>query len=856
MTLAACGPKEQPPEPTPSEPNIGRPEALTNAEAQESASFEIENTSTLSLAWEISVANDASNPQTGDWFSVSPKSGTLASGEKDTITLTLKSGLTAGDYTSTLTVTYPGGTTPFDVSGTVEGAAPGPTDPGPADPDPTGSFSLSTDPDYSQPPALTVTPSSGGIATILVGRQDGFTGEVDLSLLGAPKGVSGEFSPQSVSGSSSTLILETGSDVATGEYELTVKGSSSDLSASTKVLLSVINGANPETFSLALSPSNLSVAQGSSKTTELTVKRSGGFDDAVNLSVSGGKPSGVTVTVTPNPVNDTASVKVAVGKNTSVGSYELTLEGKGGGKTTATKLGLTVLKTDAANGKITGTVTTDNFLGDFTVPSSFTGGGNLLAQSRPDYVEGQLLIDYEPSALSALRADGSVTDLGQDLAAQYGFELLQSSADDGPTLVRLPAGKSVLEAAAELSGDSRVRHAGPNHYVYPLSVPNDALYEQQWHMAAGGVPVAWDARDSAANINVAIIDSGYDLDHPDLQGVSVKGYDFCGRVIEGICNYDANVSPDGSTDTHGTHNLGIIAAKGNSRGVAGVLQGGAKIIPIKVFFNYSRTTEKALIDAVRWSVGLNVTGVPKNQNKAKIINLSLGINLGGESPMLEKAIQQAQSAGALVIASAGNDGENQIRAPASYDKVIAVGAVNSKFERSCFSNTGPELDIMAPGGDGYLCDGPKESILSTLPGNDYGTLIGTSQAAPLVTGVAALIWSQSPGLNASQVTTKLLDSAYKSSSMTTNGYGAGIVRADVAFDFPKPGSTISVSASGPSSQLDTVKLGVDGASERFSLEGLKAGEYTLEADVGKLSVSETVTLKEGETLDKDLRLEP
>ena len=61
--------------------------------------------------------------------------------------------------------------------------------------------------------------------------------------------------------------------------------------------------------------------------------------------------------------------------------------------------------------------------------------------------------------------------------------------------------------------------------------------------------------NSASNINVAIIDSGYDLSHSDLQGVAVAGYDFCGRVIEGVCNYDSNVAPDGSTDTHGTHNL-------------------------------------------------------------------------------------------------------------------------------------------------------------------------------------------------------------------------------------------------------------------------------------------------------------
>ena len=102
--FAACGPKQQPPKPDPSEPNIGRPEALANAEARESASFEIENTSTQELAWDITVTNDADNPQTGDWFTVEPKSGTLAGGAKDTITLTLKSGLAPGNYTSTLTV--------------------------------------------------------------------------------------------------------------------------------------------------------------------------------------------------------------------------------------------------------------------------------------------------------------------------------------------------------------------------------------------------------------------------------------------------------------------------------------------------------------------------------------------------------------------------------------------------------------------------------------------------------------------------------------------------------------------------------------------------------------------------------
>jgi serine protease len=270
---------------------------------------------------------------------------------------------------------------------------------------------------------------------------------------------------------------------------------------------------------------------------------------------------------------------------------------------------------------------------------------------------------------------------------------------------------------------------------------------------------------------------------------------------------------------------------------------------VKVF-DRNFTTAAALADAIRWAAGLQVAGVPLNPDPAQIITLSLGSSQ--DSRTVREAIEAAVSRGALVVASAGNQGEAGVDFPARYDNVLGVGAVNTQFHRSCFSDFGPGLDLMAPGGDGYLCQAARdEAILSTFPGSDYGLDAGTSMAAPLAAGAAALVWAGMNGADAERVRERLLATAYFDPSyMSSESYGAGVLRVDLALGFPGPGDRASVQTAGASTAIDTVVLNRSGSSSEYSLEGLAAGRYTVEADaVGRsraLSGSRAVDLGDGQ----------
>ena len=842
VLLAACGG----PTPTTSQPDIQPPQPLSTA--QETTSFLIENTSDSSLSFDITVQNAPSNPQPGDWFTVDPKSGTIPGNEQRSVTLTLQPNLKAGTYTSTLTVNYPGGSTPFEVTGTVGGGA-------------AGGFTLETD-------GFTNSLSPGGEVRVpvTISRSGGFTGAVTLEVFGAPDGVSGRFEPNPAAGNESTLVVTTQNSVAAGMYSLSVRGKSGSSSASTKVDVNVVGTTTEPTFSLALSPASLSAEAGKTVQTTVTVNKTASFSNNVSLSASGA-PNGVTVSFDPATTNSTSKVSVKVAGGVAAGNYTLTVKGSGGGKTGSTKLGLTVVgKTSGAAGRITGTARTDNAKISLTpTPVTKTAPRDLQGNlsDRPAYVPGQLLVQYRAGL--TLQTDEKTP--AEAVQEAYGLTLLRAGTPSSPSLVRVATGSNLEALARRLEQDPRVAYAEPNYYIYAQSVPNDLETGKLWNMPVSGLPVAWSFKNSAPNVTVAVLDTGIQTSHTDLQGIFVGGYDFCAN--SNCAQTDTNPQPDSTNDTHGTHVTGTLAAVGNNgKGVAGVLYGGAKIVPVKVFYQASFTTADALAQAVRWAAGDQVTTTDgktlSNPNPAKIINLSLGTDQ--QSTTLENAVKEAQAMGALLVAAAGNVGGTSLFYPARYSGVLAVGAVNSDFGRSCFSNYGSGLDIMAAGGDGFVqnsaCSGRNnEAILSTFPGNDYGYEAGTSMATPVVAGVAALVLAQNPGFSAADITNQLKKTAYfDASSMTANQYGAGVVRADSAFGFPGPGDSVSVSASGAGSAVATATLKLNGESTPFTLDNLAAGSYTLKADASgsqrSLAATQTVKLAAGESKSVTLQLEP
>jgi subtilisin family serine protease len=210
-----------------------------------------------------------------------------------------------------------------------------------------------------------------------------------------------------------------------------------------------------------------------------------------------------------------------------------------------------------------------------------------------------------------------------------------------------------------------------------------------------------------AGVNVGIIDTGIDMDHPDL-AANVKGGWNCIAETE---NFDDD-------NGHGSHVAGTVAGIDNTIGVIGVAP-SANLYGIKVLNRSGRGTTSDIIEGMQWAVS----------NGMDVINMSLGTSSYVEA--YETATNAVLDAGVIMVCSAGNSGpaENTVGYPAAFEGVIAVAATDSADVVASFSSRGPQVDVAAPG----------VSIFSTTKSGGYTTMSGTSMAAPHVTGTVALM---------------------------------------------------------------------------------------------------------------------
>lgn len=249
---------------------------------------------------------------------------------------------------------------------------------------------------------------------------------------------------------------------------------------------------------------------------------------------------------------------------------------------------------------------------------------------------------------------------------------------------------------------------------------------------------------------VCIIDSGYDLDHPDLPGSN--------RVTGTSQTGDSWSNPG---DSHGTHVAGTIAALDNTEGVVGVHTGeNLSLHIVKVFDDGgSWTRTSSLINALDDCVA----------EGANIVSMSLGG--GSPSSNESSAFSEALSAGVLSIAAASNDGNTSYSYPASYNSVVSIAAVDSSKSHAYFSNRNDQVELAAPG----------VGVLSTVVGGGYSSYNGTSMATPHVAGAAALLWSNHASCTAGAIRQALAYTAEDlGASGRDNSFGYGLVQLTMA----------------------------------------------------------------------------
>lgn len=424
---------------------------------------------------------------------------------------------------------------------------------------------------------------------------------------------------------------------------------------------------------------------------------------------------------------------------------------------------------------------------------SFTSGG-VLSQDQPvipgtrDFASSRVIVRLRPSPLTArVQQERFTTDLANTIASQLSgssarplfpmagpsINQLQRSRDSIVSLSLLPVeseaatrdrrnrfgldrwivlelneGDTVDEAIVRLRANQLVEFVEPDfmgrgtgvkiaEYYLPGFTPNDPRFSDQWYLdnisdADIDMPEAWDIQRSASSVPVAVLDTGADLDHPDLTAGLIPGWDFV--------NDDSDPEDD---EGHGTNVAGLIGATGgNGLGIAGVAF-ETLIVPIKVLDNTQYGYYSDWASGFHFAADLGV----------RIINISAGGKPYSES--LLAAVQYAHDRGIVICAAMMNFDSEVPYYPAAYSETVAVGATDRQDRRAdpfiwgMGSSYGDHIDLVAPG----------NGLVSTYLNGNYASYAGTSQAAPLVAGVAALMIQMDVTLTPQEIVTILRDSA-------------------------------------------------------------------------------------------------
>ncbi len=386
------------------------------------------------------------------------------------------------------------------------------------------------------------------------------------------------------------------------------------------------------------------------------------------------------------------------------------------------------------------------------------------APARAD--QGDVLVRFKPGVAAAGRADARRR---ADVHRRAGLAVA------GLEQVDPKPGVSATAAAAALRRDRDVLYAEPDRARAATLEASDPYIGYEWGLGRIGAPRAWDITTGSRDVLVAVVDTGADLDHPDLAPNLVPGWDYV----------DGDAQPeDESANGHGTHVAGTIGARGgDAAGVSGVAW-QVRLMPLRILDADGRGTVADEIDAFAHAAAAG----------ARVVNASFG----GSAPSQAERDAMAAAPNVLFVAAAGNDGTDDDTAPVypcAYDlpNVICVTASDRDDVRPSYANVGARtVDLAAPG----------DHILSTLPADRWGWLSGTSMAAPHVAGAAALLLSHERDARPADLVAALDGSAVPLPAFAGRTVTGGLLDADGALAAvratPAPAAALARAAPAPS----------------------------------------------------------
>lgn len=333
-----------------------------------------------------------------------------------------------------------------------------------------------------------------------------------------------------------------------------------------------------------------------------------------------------------------------------------------------------------------------------------------IQDDKPKHVPGRLLVKF---------SDGISVDVQNWILGKQGVEIEDSMPQINMKVLKVPE-NALIGMKSKLEKINGVEYVETDSIIEPQTIPNDLEFPQQWHLKKIGATGGWDLTTGSEDVTIAIIDTGFKLDHPDFVDRFVTGYN--------VLTADNNVAGD-EFCSHGTRVAGVIGpTTNNALGVSGVTWTN-KIMPISVTANADRcaTTTSNLAKGIIYAV----------DNGARVVNLSWGIFEGDRT--ITNAAKYMYNSGGIVVAASGNNGKLIKSTDNRY--IISVGATDKNDVVTSFSTKGKFVDFIAPG----------TNIYTTAVWIPYSSTAGTSFSAPIVSGLVALLFSENPTLSPSQV---------------------------------------------------------------------------------------------------------